>query len=380
LNLTIERATALPALQRVAGIVDRKHKIDILSNVALLADGAGFYVRGSDLDMEIVECIPAQISGEGSTTLPLDKLFDIVRNADAGAQVAMAENDTGTRVQVTSGRSRFNVPTLPFADFPEFKHEGFDGEFSMPAKLLADMVTRVSYICDRRPDSWLSCVYLAPFGDLLHAVGGSNDGIALRRETKPKGADLRALLPQKLVNQIGKWLGDADGDVKVSWVGYGSDRCDKMIRLEHGGTILSASLYDHQRYADYMAMLVEEQEVSAKTDQDALTSALRRAQIMQPPNVTTMRAKFGEGALTIRARGDNTGEGEDEIGADYDGPECEFFFNPAKLGETISSLRGDQIEIGFATETDEQSQASAKLVVRAPADPNFTAMLMKARA
>lgn len=380
MNLTLERAPALAALSRAAGVVDRRQTIPILGNVALQADSGGFSVRGTDLDMEIIEPIPAEIAGEGATTLPLDKLLDIVRNSDAGAQIRLSPSDQVGRLSVRSGRSRFSVPTLPVEDFPRFPHDAFDGEFAMPAATLADMVSRVAFVCERNTAYWLSSVYLAPCGGQLHAVGASDAGIALRREPKPDGAEIKALLPPKLVAQIARWLAGAEGDVRISWAASESVRCDRLIRLEHAGAILTAKLYDHPAYADHMAMLVEDREVLARTDQDALRAALRRVQIMQQNGVQTLRAAFAPGSLTLRARGYDTGEGEEEIAADYDGPPCDFMLSGTRLSETLSALRGDRVEIGFSARVSGADLDAAKLVVRAPCDPGFTVMLMKARA
>jgi len=381
LNLTIERAPALAALQRVVGVVERKHTIQILANLVLTAQGETLSIRGTDLEMEMVETIPAMVITEGVVTIPADKLFDIVRNSDAGSQIAMKTAETGYRVEVRSGRSRFNVPTLPVEDFPQYPADGFGEGFSMPAKTLADMLARVvSGVADAKFNNVLTCVYLCNHGDQLHAVAGSSQGIRLRREALPDGAQLSAILPVKLVRQITGWLTDAEGDAHLCCAVPNTDRPASLLRVSHGATVLTSNLDGAPAYVDYLKPLIEEHEAFATTDQDGLASALKRALVMQDVKAKSVRLSFADGGIKLQAKNDQAGEGEDEIAATYDGPEYSFLLNSDRLSDVMSALRGDAVEIGFALRDDPKDPDTAKVIVRAPSDAGFTSILMQPRA
>lgn len=366
MNLVVERAPALSALSRIAGVVERKNIIPILSNVVLKSEGGMLTMRATDLEMEVMESFLAEVTDFGEISVPADKLHDIVRNSDAGAQIDLKQNEDGTRVGVKSGRSRFNLPALPSKDFPKFEAADLDGGFTMPAKLLADMLARVAWSAKPAPDtSALSGVYFAAVGDELHAVAACTDGFALRREPKPEGAEIKAILPVKFVNAITKWLAAADGDCRIAWSG-------PLIRVEHAGSILTSKLFDYPAYPDYMKALIESHEAHAITDQDALTVALRRVSIMNDGKAPSIRLSFSEGSLTVQSRGAENGEGVDELTAEYDGVDHDFLLSAAKMGNLLGALRGDRIEFGFSL-----SRAGGdghKIIVRAPADPQFVAI------
>lgn len=381
MNLTIERAPALAALQRIIGVVDRKHTIMILANLVLTAEGETLSIRGTDLEMEMVETIPAMVIEDGAVTIPADKLFDIVRNSDVGSQISLRVDEVGHRVEVKSGRSRFNVPTLPVEDFPVYPAEGFGDAFCMPAKTLADMLGRVvTGVADQKLGNVLTNVYLRTTDDQLHAVGGSSHGVRLRREARPEGANLSAILPVKLVRQITSWLGEAEGDVEVRCAVPNEGRPASLLRLAHAATVLTANLDGAPGYVDYLKVLLEDHEVFASTDQDALQSAVKRALIMQDQKAKSVRLSFADGGLKIQARNDQAGEGEDEIAADYEGPPYDFLLNSDRLSDVMASLRGDAVQIGFALRDDPKDPNTAKVVIRAPSDTGYTAMLMQPRA
>lgn len=375
MNLTIERAPALAALSRVKAIVPTGGNIEILSNIALKAEGSRLLVRATDLDMEASELIQADITTDGETTLPADKLTEIVRSADPGANIVLTQDDTDPRMRVRSGRSNFRLPALPASSFPTFPAPEGGGSMTMPAKTLADMLSRVAPFTDRSVDVKkmlynLSCVYLTTAGDQLHAVAASNAGIALRREPKPEGADFSAILPPNLTARLIGWLDD-DGDVEIS-------RADSLIRFTLGSRTLTSKLFDLTAWVDYGRLMIEEHEAYAKTDRDALMAALRRASILSDGKTVYVTLRDGE--MHIQGRGAaNGGDGADEIGCEYDGPERLLKLRPAHALNILGQLHGDIVELGFSLEDREGDQATGKVIIRAPCDENFTAFTMQMR-
>ena len=118
----------------------RRITIPILANVALSAANGRLSLRATDLEMEAIESFDAQIGDAGETTIPADKLHDIVRSADPGAQVKIYDVETDPRMKIRSGRSNFSVPCMAADTFPKFTSDGLGEEFAMPAKAFADDV------------------------------------------------------------------------------------------------------------------------------------------------------------------------------------------------------------------------------------------------
>ena len=87
MKLTIERAALLKALGHVQSVVERRTTIPILSNVLLHAEAGRLALSATDMDVEIVERVPARVERDGRTTAPAHTLYDIVRKLREGAQV-----------------------------------------------------------------------------------------------------------------------------------------------------------------------------------------------------------------------------------------------------------------------------------------------------
>ena len=80
----------LKALNHVASVVERRNTIPILSNVLLEATGSALKLTATDLDIEIVETVTAEIAQEGRTTVLAHVFNDIVRKLPDGAQIELS--------------------------------------------------------------------------------------------------------------------------------------------------------------------------------------------------------------------------------------------------------------------------------------------------
>src|SRR5207248_6105989 len=119
MNLTIERAALLKALSHVQSVVERRTTIPILSNVLLSAEASGgLSLSATDMDLEIIERVPARVEREGRTTAPAHTLYDIVRKLREGAQVELEALGDRSEMVLRSGRSTFTLACLPPEDYP----------------------------------------------------------------------------------------------------------------------------------------------------------------------------------------------------------------------------------------------------------------------
>ncbi len=119
MRVTIERSAFLKALNHVQSVVERRNTIPILSNVLVQAAGGAVRLTATDLDIEIVESVAAEVRQDGAATVPAHMLYDIVRKLPDGAQLELDQGPDSGRVSIFAGRSRFALQALPPEDFPD---------------------------------------------------------------------------------------------------------------------------------------------------------------------------------------------------------------------------------------------------------------------
>ena len=88
-------------------VVERRNTIPILTNVLLRATDSSLALKATDLDLEILETVPAEIPREGVTTVSAHLLYDVVRKLVEGAEVSLETDSDGRSLSIRSGRSKF---------------------------------------------------------------------------------------------------------------------------------------------------------------------------------------------------------------------------------------------------------------------------------
>ena len=117
MKFSISREALIKPLNVVAGVVERRQTLPILSNILVVLEGKTLSLTGTDLEVELVgrvELDAAEVDGE--ITVPARKLVDICKSLPEGSNIEFSV-ESG-KATVKAGRSRFTLSTLPAADFP----------------------------------------------------------------------------------------------------------------------------------------------------------------------------------------------------------------------------------------------------------------------
>ncbi len=344
MKFILERADALAAINRVAGVVARNSSVPILSNVLIETDGATIRIRGTDLDMEASTSCLAAIETSGSTTVDAGKLREIVNAASPGSQISfeLGGDDSDPRMAVKSGRSRFRLPVLSPDIYPTIPDAEWQATFSIEAATLSDMLARTVFAAGTemaRPA--LIGVYLTITGEDLLAVGCSGRRFATVKTPAPDGArDMPSIIiPTKAAHQIIKLL----GDIGTATVSVAANKW----RVEINGATITGKVVDYP-YLDYQRGIPDDVPNIALASRDALVGCVKRALIAGESDSVGVgiRLTFSSGLLTVTGRNPDE-EASDEIEIEYDGPETVIGLTAAYVIDAVNNLAGDTVAIGF---------------------------------
>ncbi len=144
MKLTIERGALLKALGHVQSVVERRTTIPILSNVLLHAEAGRLALSATDMDLEIIERVPARIERDGRTTAPAHTLYDIVRSC-ARAQVELEAPGGKNEMTLRSGRSTFTLACLAPEDYPVMSAGELPHNFALSVAELRGLIDRTRF-------------------------------------------------------------------------------------------------------------------------------------------------------------------------------------------------------------------------------------------
>ena len=114
MDFTIDRNALLKPLGHIYSVVERRNTIPILSNVLIETNSSKVSFTATDMDLDIVEETSCIVSSQGKVTLSAHTLYDIVRKLPDGSEVKIELKELN--VEVSAGKSKFILPTLPVDD------------------------------------------------------------------------------------------------------------------------------------------------------------------------------------------------------------------------------------------------------------------------
>src|SRR5699024_2060401 len=131
MKFSISREALLRPLTLVAGVVERRHTLPVLSNVLMRVEQDQVSLTGTDLEVELVgRTVANQVDEAGSITLPARKLMEICKSLPDMSELEFSLE--AERAVLRSGRSKFTLSTLPAAEFPSIDDGEGDTELSLP--------------------------------------------------------------------------------------------------------------------------------------------------------------------------------------------------------------------------------------------------------
>ncbi len=371
MKLTIERAALLRSLGHVQSVVERRNTIPILANVLIEAEAGKLRLTATDMDLNIVDEVAAEVADSGATTAPAHTLYDIVRKLPDGAQVELATDGDSGRMVLRSGRSEFSLSTLPKEDFPAMGSGDLPQSFQLTAGALRDIIDRTRFaISTEETRYYLNGIYLhaadADGTEVLRAVATDGHRLARFQLPLPEGAAgmPAAIIPRKTVNEVRKLIDETEDPVTLSL-------SDTRIEFAFDATLLTSKLIDGT-FPDYQRVIPAGNDKMMEVRCKDFAEAVDRVSTISSEKSRAVKLSVHSGSLTLSANSPENGTAVEELEIDYGGQDLEIGFNSRYLLDIAQQIEGEGAEFAMA-------DASSPTIVRDAADGNALYVLMPMR-
>lgn len=352
MKLTVERDALLGVIAKVRGASASKGTIPILGFVLLAAVGDALSATASNLDMQARAAAPCVVEAGGSICVPTGSFHDAVRSLPAGGEIALALSPRGDRLEVHCGNSRFELPTLPAADFPIFDVDVRAGQGVIAASTLARMIERTGFAISTEETRFYLCglhICIVPSDELadaqFRAVATNGHQLAFADTAVPDGmGDMPpVILPSAYVRELARHL-DATGDVELAVGAAG-------VRARVGGLELTGKVIDGS-YPDYRRVLPKGEPERLTVSRLALLGAVKRAMIFASDKARSVVLKASRDGLRVEARSLELGACADDLDAVFAGEPAAWRFAGPYLVEMLELLGGNDAWLEFRTDKD----------------------------
>jgi DNA polymerase-3 subunit beta len=359
------RDVLLKPLQAVSGIVERRHTLPILANVLLEQKDGRLYVTATDLEMQITAHSALPGKETQAVTVAARKLQDLLRALPDDAVLTV--DATGSKMTVRAGRSRFNLQTLPAADYPRI---GAGTEqvqaLTLPQRDLRGLLKSAEFAMAQQDIRYyLNGMLLVIDRDTLQAV--ATDGHRLSwASLKIPGSYQRqeVILPRKTVLELGKLLADVDDPVTI-------DILANQVRFAFANVELTSKVIDG-KFPDYNRVIPTGHAKKIDLSRTELLSVLQRAAILSNEKFRGVRLVLGPDQLKIICTNSEQEEAEEELEVAYKGDALDIGFNITYLLDVLQNMSMERVELAFG-----DANSSALVTVPGRDDYKYVVMPMR---
>ena len=366
MKITIERSELIKSLGHVQGVVERRNTIPILSNVKIEATDGRLTLNATDLDLDMVVSVAANVATIGATTIPAHTLYDIVRKLPEGSQVELSTVGDG-QIQLSSGRSRFTLSCLPIDEFPVLSGGELLNSFNITAAELRSLIDRAKFaISTEETRYYLNGIYLHKADrdgvNVLRAVATDGHRLASVEVPLPEGAKniVGVIVPRKTVAELRKLIDESGDEVVISL-------SESKIRFSFENAVLTSKLIDGT-FPDYQRVIPSGNDKNMDVSCKLFSDAVDRVSAISSEKSRAIKLVLSKGLLSLSASSPEHGSAVEEIEVNYQGETVEIGFNSAYLLDITRQIEGDTAQISLAdgnspTILREMGDASALYVI-----------------
>ncbi|WP_322980015.1 DNA polymerase III subunit beta [Pseudomonas sp. C11] len=339
MHFTIQREALLKPLQLVAGVVERRQTLPVLSNVLLVVEGQQLSLTGTDLEVELVGRVTLEDAAEpGEITVPARKLMDICKSLPSDAVIDIRVDDQ--KLLVKAGRSRFTLSTLPANDFPTVEEGPGSLTFNLPQAKLRRLIERTSFaMAQQDVRYYLNGMLLEVQSGLLRAVATDGHRLAMcsMEAAIQQDGKHQVIVPRKGILELARLLTEQDAEVAIVLGQH-------HIRANTGEFTFTSKLVDG-KFPDYERVLPRGGDKLVLADRQGLREAFSRTAILSNEKYRGIRLTLAAGLLKIQANNPEQEEAEEEIVVDYNGGGLEIGFNVSYLLDVLGVMGTEQVRL-----------------------------------
>jgi DNA polymerase III subunit beta len=339
MKILCNREQLLQAFQTVAGVAPVRSPKPILQNVKMDVTEQDVTLMATDLEVGIRHSVlGGEVEVPGVAVLSVSRFGSILRE---GTDETLHLETDGDGVTIRGQRSQYHLASEQPALYPEVATFQENGYFTLPARLLREMIRRTVFATDNESSRYrLGGVKLEVEENRLTAVG--TDGRRLATMVGPidtvgevVGIDQATIVPTKAMLLIDRAFASCQAEVKFAVVG-------SELLVQSDRATISARLLDG-RFPEWRKVFPDQSGgLQLELAVGSTLAAVRQAAIVTSEESRGIDFQFGGGMLVLSGRAAEVGQSRVELPIGYDGEELMTSLDPRFIIDFLKVLDPDK--------------------------------------
>lgn len=311
----------------------------IQSNILLEAKEGQLRLVASDLEyLNIEGTLPVDVVEEGATTVPADKLQEIMAKLPSADVRLTAKENHG--INITCGRAVFDLPGKAAADFATLPPPGDAFRLELPQSALRKVLQRTVFATSRDESRPIltGALFRMSTGQ-VEIVATDTYRLALQTLAAPIDVpeSRSVILSRQALSELGRIVGNTDEPIGIAI-------SESQAEFTLPAVKLSTRLIEGQ-FVNYGKVVPSSFQRRIICERQELAEALARSVIIAKEDNNRVVLRTNDGQLRITAEAPDRGEVEEVVSIKLEGEDIEIAFNARYILDMLEAI--DVPEVAF---------------------------------
>jgi DNA polymerase-3 subunit beta len=339
MQFNIKKDQFLKALNKVQGIIEKKHTLAILSNVLIEAKDNKIIVTATDLEIGIKSIYDADIIETGKITISAKKLFEIIKELPNSNINFNTKNNYW--IEIKCENSLFNLVALSPDDFPKFPELNTQ-TYKLNTKLLSEIIEKTIFSVSNDETKFnLTGIYIESENDIFNFVSTDGHRLSLVNQKidniNDESFDKGFILPKKGILELKKVIDDSEEDINIGVT-------DNNFFVSNDQSKLIMRMIDGD-FPDYKRVIPEKGNNVAEINRETFLHALKRISILSSEKSKGVKLSISKNLLVLSSSNPDLGDAKEEIQIIYEGNDISIGFNARYIIDILQVIKTDQINL-----------------------------------
>jgi DNA polymerase-3 subunit beta len=190
--------------------------------------------------------------------------------------------------------------------------------------------------------------------------------VARTGDGKKSGDESKAILPKKTLGELGRLLGEGDGDIDY-------ERGENHLFFQVGERMLISRMIDGQ-FPAYERVIPKGNDKHIEFERDRLTNAVKRVALLSNERSRAVKITIDKGKVDVTSSSPDLGEAKETLPVEYSGDPMQICFNAQYVLDFLAAVSTDVVSLELK---DEVSQAVMKPIGAEGYDYTYVIMPMR---
>ena len=327
-------------IKNIAPTAEAKQTLMILGNMIIKIESGLATFTASDLELQVSSSVTCESDAECEFSLPARKLLEILN--------ALSEFDVVTftvsasKVDITAGKSKISLPTLPTADFPYMDSQNNGEMMEISSDELVNIINKTSFaMAYQDARHFLNGLHLCSEGGKFVSVCTDGHRLAKYKSSASTDDEISVIIPRKAISEINRIL-NSFGVSKPNIMKYNYN--SSSFYIEINDYHLTTKLIEGN-YPNFNKVIPGSTSAEIIVDKIKLKNSLNIISKVVNQQYKGVKLTPSNNSMHLISSNTDSEIGEDQIDVEYSGDEISIGFNISYLQDVIETLEGDTVHI-----------------------------------